>query len=103
MIRLTLALAASICLISTASASLASRKEPPTLSKGRASKIATEAWEQAADRNTKSEFVLTDQTEILLNGKPCKYEQVPADAGITRMELAADNKTVRKIHFRTRK
>jgi hypothetical protein len=46
--------------------------------------------------------VVTDRTEILLDGKPCKYEAIPATASIVRMEVAADKKTVLKIHFRRR-
>jgi hypothetical protein len=68
-----------------------------------AARLSALAREQAAGRETQSEFVMTDQTEVLLNGKPCKYADVPGDARIVRMELAADNKTVRKIHFRTGK
>jgi hypothetical protein len=51
----------------------------------------------------KAEFVLTNQTEVLLNGKPCKYEQVPGGASIILMEVAEDNKTVLKVYFRTQK
>jgi hypothetical protein len=61
------------------------------------------ARQQAAGPEARSEFVMTDQTEVLLNGKPCKYAEVPGHASIVRMELAADNKTVLKIHFRTGK
>jgi hypothetical protein len=107
MTRLTLALTAWMSLVSVVSAALTPRKEPPTVGnevgQAKAAKIATEAREQAAGRVTNSEFVLTDQTEVLLNGKPCRYEKVPGDASIVQMELAADNKTVLKIHFRSRK
>jgi hypothetical protein len=105
MIRLTLALALWISLVSVASASLTARKELPTVGNvvgpGRAAKFGVDARDQATKLSTRSEFVLTEQTEILLNGKPCGYDQVPADARIVRMELAADQKTVRAIHFRT--
>jgi hypothetical protein len=53
--------------------------------------------------STVTEFVVTEQTEILLDGKPCKYQDVARDARIVRMEVAEDKKTVLKIHFRTRK
>jgi hypothetical protein len=48
------------------------------------------------------EYVLTHDTEILLDGKPCRYEDVPANARIIRMEVGADKKTVLKVLFRTR-
>jgi hypothetical protein len=49
------------------------------------------------------EFVITEQTEVLLDGKPCKYQDVFGNARIVRMEVAEDKKTVLKIHFRTAK
>jgi hypothetical protein len=48
-------------------------------------------------------FALTDQSEILLNGKPCRFEEVPAQASISLLELAADRHTVLRIHFRTQR
>jgi hypothetical protein len=77
-----------------------SRSEVPT---EQASRLSALAREQAAGPESRSEFVMTDQTEVLLNGKPCKYAEVPGHASIVRMELAADNKTVLKVHFRTGK
>ena len=52
---------------------------------------------------TRSDFVVTKATQVLLDGKPCRYEEIPARATIIRMEVAADGKTVLKIHFRSRK
>jgi hypothetical protein len=105
--RLTIALVSWISLVSVVSASLTPRKESPMGDKGvvqaRASKLLARAPEQTAGGGTKSEFVLTDRTEVLLNGKPCKYAEVPAHASIEHMEVAADKKTVLKIHFHTRK
>jgi hypothetical protein len=46
---------------------------------------------------------VTAETEILLDGQSCKYAEIPSQAGIVRMEVAADKKTVLKIHFRSRK
>src|SRR5579871_4756364 len=48
-------------------------------------------------------FTLTDRSEVLLDGKPCRYEDVPAHASIILLELAADRQTVLRIHFRSRK
>jgi len=107
MIRLTLALVTWISLISVASASLTPRKESAALGNQMArawsSKPLAEVLEQTATRGTRPEYVLTNETEVWLNGKPCRYEAVPADASIVRMEVAADKKTVLKIYFRTRK
>jgi hypothetical protein len=107
MTRLTLVLAAWISLVSVASASLTPRKEFPALredvSQVRATTLMARAWAQVAGRGTGSEFVLTNETEILLNGKPCKYEAIPRYASIVLMEVAEDQRTVLKIHFRTGK
>jgi hypothetical protein len=107
MTRLTLVLAAWMSLVSVTSASLTPRKESPALreeiSRVRATNLLARAPEQVAGQGPGSEFVLTNETEILLNGKPCKYEAVPKHASIVRMEVAEDRRTVLKIHFRTRK
>jgi hypothetical protein len=112
MTRLTLALAAWISFVSAIPASLtprtesplAARKALPALAKGvsqvQAVKLSASVSEQAWGETP---FVLTSGTEILLNGKPCSYEEIPGHASIVRMEVAADKKTVLKIHFRTRK
>jgi len=68
-----------------------------------ASKLLARAPEQAVGEAPQSEFILTSRTEILLNGQPCRYEEIPSHASIVRMEVAADKKTVLKIHFRVRK
>ncbi len=103
MIRLTLALAAFISLVSVASASLTPRKERPLLGaevpRVQAAKVAAEA----AGHGAASEFMVTEQTEVLLDGKACRYQDVPQQATILRMEVAPDRKTVLRIHFRTGK
>jgi hypothetical protein len=106
MTRLTLALAAWLSVVSVVSAALAPRKETPAfreeVPQGLASQYSARALQQTA-RATNSEFVLTHETEVLLNGKPCKYAEIPRHARIVHMEVAEDEKTVLKIHFRTGK
>ena len=107
MTRLTLALAAWIGLAAVTSASQTPRKETRAFAEEvtqmRAPQRLAQALEQVAARQTKSEFFVTERTEITVNGKACRYEEVPRDARIVQMELAADKKTVLKIHFRTGK
>ncbi len=107
MIRLIQTLAVWMSLATVVSASLTPRKDLPPLGKAvpsvPASILSIDALEQVAGRETEPEFVVTNQTEVLLNGKACRYEEVPSQARIVRMEVAADKKTVLKIHFRTRK
>jgi hypothetical protein len=48
------------------------------------------------------EFVITAKTEIKLDGKDCKYEDVPDDAEIVLLEVAADRRTILIIHFESK-
>lgn len=50
-----------------------------------------------------TDFVITDDTDVRLDGKPIKYADVPEGAQIERLELAADERTILKIHFRSKK
>jgi hypothetical protein len=106
MYRLMLTLAASALLTSTTHASLTPPVSSTTFGNyppvEKSSQTVTRALATAAAK-TNSEFVLTHRTEVLLDGKPCKYEEVPGHASIERMELAADKKTVVRIQFRSRK
>jgi hypothetical protein len=111
MTRLMLALAALIGLVSVGSATLTPRKESPLRKEvpafghqvPRAGDCKPPSRGQAQARGPQSEFVVTHRTKVLLNGKPCKYKDVPDHARIVRMEVAADKKTVLKVYFRTGK
>jgi hypothetical protein len=107
MTRLALVLAAWMGLLSVGSASLTPRKKSPAVGDEvppvRSSRLASQTTGQAAGRGNGSDFAVTHGTELLLNGKPCRYQDVPADARIVHMEVAADRKTVLKIHFRVGK
>ena len=105
--RLIFVLAVWMSLVSAVPASLTPRKERAALGKEAhpilTPNLSVESLQHPVAAQTESEFVVTERTEILLNGKPCKYEEVPGHASIVKMEVAADKKTVRKIHFRIRK
>ena len=107
MIRLTVALAIWIGFAAVASASLTAGKKSPALADQILQPQTAKPWDrapnQAAATEAKSEFTVTDQTEIFLDGKPCKYTQVPSHANIVRMEVAADRKTVLRIEFQAGK
>ena len=105
MTRLTLTLAVWMSLVPLASASVTPTKETRPLSRAslKARSLLLPILEQTLERHSSPEYLVTDRTEILLDGKTCKYAEIPAHATITRMEVAADKKTVLKIHFRTRK
>jgi hypothetical protein len=55
-----------------------------------------------APAEPKDEFTMSDQTEVQLDGKACKYADVPNDAQITLLEVSKD-RVILKIHFRTKK
>ncbi|MBY0525396.1 MAG: hypothetical protein K2R98_18455 [Gemmataceae bacterium] len=57
---------------------------------------------QQGKNGAREQFRVTDDTEVLLDGKPCKFRQVPASATILHMDVAADGKSVLKIHFRSK-
>jgi hypothetical protein len=115
MTRLTWVLAVWIGLTATASASLTPprdslllpRKEallldraaPPAPTAGPAAR----AVEPEMGQGVRPQFALTEQTAVLLDGKPCRYQDVPANARIVHMEVAEDRTTVLTIHFRTGK
>jgi hypothetical protein len=107
MTRLTLALAIWIGCVSVGTASLTSRNDSAALTGAappvRAYQLSAQKLDQVIGPGDPVEFALTDRTEILLDGKPCKYADIPDHTSIIRMELAADQRTVLKIHFRTRK
>ncbi len=50
------------------------------------------------------EFHLSTTTEVLLDGRPCRYEEVPDGATILLLETATnESKDILKIHFQTPK
>jgi hypothetical protein len=107
MARLILVLAGWLMVAAVAEATVAPRKEMSRLSND-ALQLRTIAHparvqDSQAALAAESPFTLTDQSEVLLNGKPCRYEVVPAHASISLLELAADRHTVLRIHFRTQK
>jgi len=46
---------------------------------------------------------ITATTNILLDGQPCKMEDLPEGVEIVLLKVAADKKTVQAIHFRSKK
>jgi hypothetical protein len=106
MTRLTLALAVWIGFVSVGWASLAPRKESEwtrEVSLLRNARHTAKVLDPTAAREARPQFNVTKQTEVLLNGKPCRYQDVPSHATIIQMEVAADKKTVLRVYFRTQK
>ncbi len=110
--RLTLALTVFLAVGSVASASLSQRKESNRLdhdpipharmARNARSPVSVQAQE-TSQTASQTEYIMTQETEVLLNGKPCKYNDVPPNASIERMEVGIDKKTVLRVYFRKRK
>jgi hypothetical protein len=107
MTRLVFALTVLCCTLSSAKATLAPRVDSFTSGKelpARVAKALSAAVLPAAPLDgQKDEYRITDQTEVVLDGRACKYRDVPNNATIVKMEVAGDKRTVVKIYFRTRK
>ena len=97
MARLTMLLVAFLCLASSASAALSPRKDPSALERSVQQALVRQEPHPPAG---KTELVITDKTVMRLDGRVCKYEDVPEGATVILLEVAADKKTVLTIHFR---
>ncbi len=113
MSRTILALTALLCSLSPALASLSPRPAPlPIEDKVGAlgtaplplDKPLPEAVVQAAyPRQHNAEYRITSRTEITLDGRPCRYADVPKGATILKMEVDSDNGAIVTIQFRSKK
>jgi hypothetical protein len=107
MTRVMLALLVWITASSVVSASLATPRELRRLADkvpaADVSRTLAVAREVLVAAESTPEFVLTERTEVWLNGKACKYEEIPGHATIVLLEVAMDKRTILKIHFRTGK
>lgn len=98
MMRWLLVLLALVTILSPTTASL-SRKHRPDVPKGLPPKVI----ESLVRVPTRDEFRLTATTEVLLDGRPCRYEDVPDGATILLLETATnESKEILTIHFRTK-
>jgi hypothetical protein len=105
MVRVTLALVCSLCFLSSALASLAPPQERLDLGRQLPASLTRDLPaglpQTASARPQRDDYQVTEDTAITLDGRPCKYRDVPANATIIKMEVAPDKKTVVKVHFRT--
>jgi hypothetical protein len=103
--RLTTTLAAFLCCLPAATASTSPRPDPAPPQKDLISKYDKEVAPDAPEpppKPEKQQLVITAQTEILLDGQACKLKEIPGTAEVVAVELAADKKTVLKLHFRSK-
>jgi hypothetical protein len=100
MARLTTVLVALTCSLSPALGNVAQRHVLPAYGKQALRQAIQEACalEAASD-----ELVITEATEVRVDGRACKYEDVPKGAEIVLLQVASNKKAILKIHFRTKK
>ncbi len=97
MFRWMLALLVSVLCLSPVAASL-DRGKRPTVNRT----ISDRAISSLVAAASKDDFRITATTEVLLDGRPCRYEQVPDGVIIVLMEIASnESKEITRIHFRT--
>lgn len=50
---------------------------------------------------SQQQFVVTEDTDVRLDGRPCQWADVPESASVLTLDLAADGKTVLRVFFRS--
>jgi len=103
--RTLLASAALLLTLSTASATQSPRTDFPVIGKEispRASRPPSDAAPPADKPEPDGGFLINDQTEVKLDGKPCKLSDVPKGAEIEAVDFAADKRTILRISFRSK-
>jgi hypothetical protein len=84
--------------MSSAAASLAPRKDTLPFRKDLAREQGRVQWARVFPQE--KELRVTAETEVRLNGRPWKYEEIPADARIRHLEVGPDGQTILRVDFR---
>lgn len=88
----------SFLFISPAAASLDHRERPA----GNSALLLKSLFSHSSDSAKNDEYRITEKTEVLLDGRPCRYEKIPNDAIITLLETVTnESKEITRIHFRS--
>lgn len=93
---------ALLCCLSPAGASLSNSK-PFHQDKDLRATVLASFTPEKEEVPTPGEVTLTDDTEVILDGRKCEYKDVPATASIAAIALAKDGRTVIRIEFKTGK
>jgi hypothetical protein len=104
--RLLLTLAITIGFVPAVLGAVSLKKDRSVLdpeSTDVAARLSSLNLSQAAGPASKSDYVMTDRTEVFVDGQPCAYERVPPQARIVKIDVAANQRTVLKIYFKTQK
>jgi hypothetical protein len=97
MIRLG-ALVVALCIAQSAAATTARVKQTPYRPGTESLRMKQPAPEPTG---VDGQFELTNESEIILNGKPSTYREIPADAVVVKVEISEDRKTILRIEFTT--
>lgn len=90
----------SSLVLSSASASL-DRREPRALTERFPPRVLLSSSRPDAKND---EYRITKETEVLLDGRPCRFEQIPKDATIVLLETVTnESKEISRIHFRSKR
>ncbi|HVS36611.1 MAG TPA: hypothetical protein VMS17_13700 [Gemmataceae bacterium] len=108
MTRWTTTFAAFLCFVPAAMANQTQKNDLPTVAKEPLPKAAKDAPASdkpaaADEKKDDQKLVITDKTEVQLDGRDCKLADIPATASVISLEVAADKKTIVKIHFQSKK
>jgi hypothetical protein len=102
MTRWMLVLLMPFLILPAATASLSPRQRPSVRTDLPAHVVASLHRKSSTASN--EDFRLTEKTEVLLDGRPCRYKDVPDGATIILLETATnESKEILKIHFQTTK
>src|SRR5262245_6934758 len=97
MARCMMVLVVLLGAIPSAAASLAPRKESLPFEKGLPREQGWVQWTRVFPQERG--FQITTETTVRLNGRPCKYEEIPADARIRHLEVGPDGQTILRVDF----
>ncbi len=98
MMRWSATFLVSLLSISSVSASLDRRDRPAR--NGLLPLNAVLAYSAPAAKS--DEYRITENTEVLLDGRPSRFEQIPKDATIVLLETVTnESKEISRIHFRS--
>jgi hypothetical protein len=111
--RTIFALTVLFCSLSPALATLSPRTAPPPADDKLTAPVAIplpqeralppEVVQAAYPHGQDDEYRITTHTDVFLDGRPCRYCDVPKNAVILKMEVSSDDRAVLSIHFRSKK
>ena len=99
MTRLFGTVAVLFCLAASAQASRVTVKDHQPRTDGLMKALARDTAAQTEEVAPPAQVELTEDTEVMLDGKKCQYKDVPATASVSTLVLARDGKTVVRIEF----